>query len=98
MEGEAPRSWQLYFPSEAFKHDDRRVLLIENVCKFLLCEQAWPFLSALRYVLRTYLALPIDVAALIEQSDLSSLRMAIQHQPEECFGCLGAAVYEVLDR
>lgn len=96
MEEDAPSSWKLYFPSDAFKQDDRRVLLIDAVCKFLLSDSGWRFLSALRYVLRTYLALKIDVTALVEQSDLSSLRMAIHHQPEECFGCLGAAVYEVL--
>lgn len=96
MEEEAPRSWQTYFPDDAFKQDDRRVLLIDALCRFLLGERGWSFLTALRFVLRSYLSLRIDVAALLEQSKLSNLRMAIQHQPEECFGCLGAAVYEVL--
>lgn len=89
-------SWRAYFPTEPFKQEDRRVQLIDSVCRFLLSESGWSFLAALRFVLRSYLALRIDVAALIEQSDISSLKIAMQHQPEECFGCLGAAVYEVL--
>jgi hypothetical protein len=97
MEEDAPRCWQTYFPSEPFKEDDRRFLLIEDLCRFLLTPQGWGFLSSrLRFVLRTYLALRVDMAGLVEQSNLSNLRMAIQHQPEECFGCIGAATYEVL--
>jgi hypothetical protein len=92
---EAPLSWQTYFPNDAYKQDDRRIQLITDLCRFFL-DHGWPFLCSLRFVLRSYLSLRINMAALMEESDLSSLRMALLHQPEECFGCLGAAVYEVV--
>jgi hypothetical protein len=93
---EAPASWAIYFPCEDFSIDDRRVKLITSLCTFLLKPEGWEFLAKLRYVLRSYLALCIDVAELIDVSAIRDLSAAVEHQPEECFGCLGAAVYEVL--
>lgn len=90
------RSWQLYFKDDTFSLDDRRVTLISSLCSFFLRPEGWVFLSRVRYVLRQHLVLYIDLKALQQQSNISDLDAAIELQPHECLGCLGAAVYECL--
>lgn len=91
-----PASWALYFPNQAFSSDDRRVLLIQYLCKFFLTEAGWCMLSSIRLVLNTQLVLPLDFAKLCNASGIADLEAAVELQPAECLGCLGSAVYEVL--
>ena len=90
----APASWACYFGEEDYKADDVRVRLIEQLAEFLCESEGWDFLRSLR---RSHgvLVLPVDFEHLCERSGIQDLRLALQHQPQNCIRCIGAAVYEV---
>lgn len=91
---ETPASWLLYFGDEPFSSDDRRVKLIESLCLFYLKPEGWEFLLHLRLGLHPAIILSVDFEQLRVQSQLEDLQPAIELQPQECLGCLGAAVFE----
>lgn len=93
---DTPASWQLYFRDEQFSLDDRRLSLITSLCSFFLRPEGWEFLSRVRYVLRQRIVLYIDFGMLQKQSQIVDLQAAIDLQPIECLGCLGAAAFECL--
>jgi hypothetical protein len=93
---ETPASWVTYFGEEPFSAQDRRVKLIEKLCLFFLQSTGWEFVSQLQAHVHPALVLPINFADLCAASNLEDLQPAIDLQPHECLGCLGAAVYEVL--
>lgn len=91
---DTPRSWELYFKDDEFSLEDRRLPLISSLLSFFLRPEGWEVLGRVRYVLRQHLVLSIDLQALQEQSNITDLKFALDMQPLECFGSLGAAVYE----
>jgi hypothetical protein len=93
---DTPASWLTYFKNEEFSTDDRRFKLIASLCEFLLGPHGWDFVRHLKYMYRTWLTLEIDFCQLQEASCIPDLQPAVELQPEECLGCLGAAFYEVL--
>lgn len=93
---EQPVSWSLYFPLEPFSTADRKFALINELCKYLLKQEAWSVLGALVLRFSTRLVLPVDFGQLCVKSNIVQLEPAMELQPEECIGCIGCAVYEVL--
>lgn len=94
-EEETPTSWALHFRDEPFSSTDRRVKLIERLCVFLLKPAGWQVLSQATADLHLTLVVPIDFEQLCNVSEIDELRPAVELQPQECLGCLAAAVFEV---
>lgn len=93
---DTPASWQLYFPDEQFSLDDRRLSLIASLCAFFLRPEGWEFLGRVRYVFQQHVVLYIDFSLLQKKSQIVDLQAAIDLQPAECLGSLGAAAFECL--
>ncbi|KAK9824829.1 hypothetical protein WJX81_003431 [Elliptochloris bilobata] len=91
-----PHSWRVHFADAEFTPDDRRSLLIYDLISFFKdgC-MGWHMLAPLqRHGNR--LALQLDYMSLQQQCQSPDLVPALDMQPAEGLGCLGAAVYEVL--
>lgn len=93
----APSAWGVYFPSDAYSPQDRRVQLLQELLTSLGTESGWQLLSSgLRTVQHlTACVVALDYEQLLQHCDSANLSAALEMQPAEGLLCLQAAVHEV---
>jgi hypothetical protein len=93
----APSAWGVYFPSDAYSPQDRRVQLIQELLTSLGTDAGWQLLSnGLRTVQHlTACVVALDYEQLLQHCDSANLSAALEMQPTEGLLCLQAAVHEV---
>jgi hypothetical protein len=93
----APSAWGVYFPSDAYSPQDRRVQLIQELLTSLATDAGWQLLSSgLRTVQHlTACFVALDYEQLLQLCDSANLSAALEMQPTEGLLCLQAAVHEV---
>lgn len=89
-----PAAWDHYW-SEAFQADDRRVLLIRELCQFFCSAEGWPLVTRAR-TWHGRVSLRLDWALVTSTCNSRDLGEAMRYSPAEALGCLGAAAYEAL--
>lgn len=93
----APSAWGVYFPSDAYSPQDRRVQLIQELLTSISTDAGWQLLSSgLRAVQHlTACVVALDYEQLLQHCDSANLSAALEMQPTEGLLCLQAAVHEV---
>jgi DNA helicase MCM8 len=90
-----PAAWDDYWPTEPFAADDRRALLIGELCQFFCSSAGWPVVARARpWYARA--CLELDWAELTALARSRDLEEAMHHAPAEALACLAAAVHEAL--
>ena len=94
---EPPSGWGLYFAPEEYSPDDKRTLLVAELCRFFHgSQQGGAFLKGLRPLGSSgKYALELDYASFSAATQSRDLEAAIENAPGAGLGCIGLAAYEV---